>query len=272
MSRSTKAPAGLALALALGSLAGGGCSGFSHNRIDDCRLRVQSLQSENEQLRDVVSNVRNQNRDMAMRSLDDARRVRTQEEAINRLERSISAYQEERNRMAALLEDIQGQVRSASSALPPTALLQRLHELERTYPGLEVDDASATMSFPASPIFLPGETRLTADAEAWLGSVGSIVRSYVAEHPGEAYQLFAELPDTGAIVRVAATATAGEPNEMALFDGQPEHLRAELARTTGIDAANIRVTTPIAPEAADEVVAAASSPRDRATIRLLRVR
>jgi hypothetical protein len=110
------APAAGLLCLAA---AAAGCASTPRTRLDDCRLRVQALQAENEQLRDVALNVRNENRDLATRAVEDARRLRAQDEAIRRLEQSVLAYQDERARMAALLDQIRAPERVARAAGEP---------------------------------------------------------------------------------------------------------------------------------------------------------
>ena len=75
MSRTPRAPLLAALAAAPLLLAPAGCVGVSRSRYDDARLKAQSLQAENSQLRDVLVSVRTQNRDMNQRAVEDARRV-----------------------------------------------------------------------------------------------------------------------------------------------------------------------------------------------------
>jgi hypothetical protein len=63
----------------------------------------------------VVLNVRSQNRDLSLRAGEDARRLRAQEAAIRRLERSVQAYQQDRDAMIALLDQINAELRGARS-------------------------------------------------------------------------------------------------------------------------------------------------------------
>lgn len=97
--------------LVLAMLAAAGCTQVPQRQLEDSRLRIQALQAENEQLRDVVLNVRSQNREMAMRASEDARRLRAQEEAIARLEQSVLAYQDERDDLAALVDEFKQALR-----------------------------------------------------------------------------------------------------------------------------------------------------------------
>jgi hypothetical protein len=249
-----------------------GCAGFSPNRLDDCRLRVQSLQSENEQLRDVASNVRNQNREMAMRALDDSRRIRAQEVAIARLERSIAAYQDERDQMAALLDEVRGQVRTAASSLPPTALLDRLRELKRARPKTEVDPSSATVSLAPGPLFVAGESRLTREADQWLAAAGSIIRSYAAQNPEEEFSIEAEFCDSPRPVAAESAAGTVGQAEAKLADLRARALRAELARSTGIDPARVRITAADELKADEGVVRTSIEIPPRVSLRLIRQR
>jgi uncharacterized transporter YbjL len=98
-----------------GSSLGGGCAFVPEKKYEDSRLQIQALRAENEQLRDVVLNVRSQNRDLSLRAVEDARRLRAQEAAIRRLERSVQAYQEDRDAMIALLDQINAELRGARS-------------------------------------------------------------------------------------------------------------------------------------------------------------
>ncbi len=104
-----------------------GCTMVPERKFEESKLQIQALQAENEQLRDVVLNVRSQNRDLTLRAVDDARRIRAQEEAVRRLERSVLAYQEERDEMAATLNEIKSAVRTrgSSTAAAPLEALDR---------------------------------------------------------------------------------------------------------------------------------------------------
>jgi hypothetical protein len=88
------------------SLAGGGCAIVPKSRMDECQRLMQTLRSENARLKDRVLAVQGQNRDYAERAVDDARRLATQEEAIERLEHSVQAYQDERARLEAAYKQL----------------------------------------------------------------------------------------------------------------------------------------------------------------------
>jgi len=95
-----------------------GCGFVPTNRLSDCQKFNQTLHTENSQLKDVVLRLRSQNEELAQRALDDLDRLRTQEESIRRLERSVLAYQQERERMASALEQIRRESLARDDASP----------------------------------------------------------------------------------------------------------------------------------------------------------
>jgi hypothetical protein len=78
-----------------------GCGIVPKSRMDECQRLTQTLRSENARLKDRILAVQGQNRDYAERAVDDARRLATQDDAIERLEHSVQAYQDERARLEA---------------------------------------------------------------------------------------------------------------------------------------------------------------------------
>jgi uncharacterized coiled-coil protein SlyX len=75
-------------------LVAGGCGIVPKSRMDECQRLTQTLRSENARLKDRILAVQGQNRDYAERAVDDARRLATQDDAIERLEHSVQAYQD----------------------------------------------------------------------------------------------------------------------------------------------------------------------------------
>ncbi len=78
-----------------------GCAVAPAARLDESQRLVQSLRVENARLKDQALGLEAQNRDYADRALDDLRRLTARDQAIERLERSVQAYQEDRDRLAA---------------------------------------------------------------------------------------------------------------------------------------------------------------------------
>ena len=69
--------------------------------MDECQQLSRTLRSENARLKDQILVLQTQNRDFADRAEDDAHRLAIQDEAIERLESSVQAYQDERDRLEA---------------------------------------------------------------------------------------------------------------------------------------------------------------------------
>ena len=83
-----------------------GCAIVPREHMDECQRIAQTLRSENARLKDRVLALQGQNRDYAERAVDDSRRLAVQDEAIDRLERSVHAYQDERNRLEAAYQQL----------------------------------------------------------------------------------------------------------------------------------------------------------------------
>ncbi len=170
-----------------------GCSTVSSSRLEDCRLRLKAVQSENEQLRDVALSVRNQNRDMSLRAVEDSRRLRSQDEAIDRLEKSVMEYQGDRERMAALLDELRSQVKTAASDAPVTAQLESSEKplqnridpgMRRTNyapdsptgPAVNLDDHS--VRFPSRDLFDSGSQEISIKGQRTLEQVSKSLQNW----------------------------------------------------------------------------------------------
>jgi hypothetical protein len=92
------------LVFALAAIAG--CAIAPRSQVDDCQKITQSLRADNARLKDRLLAVQGQNRDYAERAVDDARRLAVQDEAIERLEHSVQAYQDERTRLEAAYKQL----------------------------------------------------------------------------------------------------------------------------------------------------------------------
>jgi cell shape-determining protein MreC len=105
-----------ALLLLLGLLAAStGCAIVPRSRMEECQRMTQTLRSENARAKDRVLALQAQNRDYAERAVDDARRLATQDEAIERLEHSVQAYQDERARLEAAYKQLASNLGSTES-------------------------------------------------------------------------------------------------------------------------------------------------------------
>ncbi len=78
-----------------------GCALAPRSQVEECRQLSRTLRTENARLKDQVLVLQSLNRDFADRAQDDANRLASQDEAIERFESSVRAYQDERDRLEA---------------------------------------------------------------------------------------------------------------------------------------------------------------------------
>ncbi len=78
-----------------------GCALAPRSQVDECRQLSRTLRSENARLKDRILVLQTQNRELADRAEDDANRLASQDEAIERFESNVRAYQDERDQLEA---------------------------------------------------------------------------------------------------------------------------------------------------------------------------
>ena len=91
-----------------------GCGFVPKSRFEEAQKLVQSLRSENAQLKDSTLTLKVQNQDLALRAIDDAKAIRALEVANGQYEQSIQGYQDEREQLQAAFRELKGQARTAS--------------------------------------------------------------------------------------------------------------------------------------------------------------
>ena len=105
----------------------GGCAMAPRAQMDECQQVSRTLRSENARLKDQILALQTQNHDYADRALDDSRRLASQDEAIEHLESSVQAYQDERARLESAFHQLtaslgetraQSEERLSSAAIP----------------------------------------------------------------------------------------------------------------------------------------------------------
>lgn len=106
-------------AIAIGPLLLAGCASAPRSALEESRGQTLALRGELVQAKDTAAKLRTQNRDIAARAVEDSRRLATLEETNDRLEKSVGAYQQERDEYAAALERINREVASAASDSVP---------------------------------------------------------------------------------------------------------------------------------------------------------
>lgn len=167
--------------LALG-LALSGCSATPRARRDESLRVSQTLQEENNRLKDIVFNLRARNEDLVERSVDDARKLRAAVDVNQRLERSIIAYQEDRERLAKAYDDLKRKiVQTATGSGTPAATLDRFQGLARTHTEIAFDRAFGALSMPMKALFETGTTRLKPNADELLRPIAEALAATSTE-------------------------------------------------------------------------------------------
>jgi hypothetical protein len=161
-----------------------GCQIAPREQLEDCHRLSQTLRSENAQLKDQMLALRSQNRDYSERAVDDSRRLALQDEAIGRLEQSVQAYQDDRNRLETAFNKLRANLpASASPGSVSLQLQQGLDRLARSDPSCQFDRQRVCLSIPAETFFKPGTDELTPHAQAWLRDLGGVLRDPGAGNP-----------------------------------------------------------------------------------------
>jgi chromosome segregation ATPase len=135
-------------------------------RLEESHRLTETLRTENARLKDQVLSLQTQNRDFTDRAVDDLRRLTAREQAIDRMQRSIHSYQDERDRMAEAYQRLMTSLgRSSEDAGPGRTMGSRagstdsadgvraaLHEAQTSKalsPREDGDDLDSSNSGPA---------------------------------------------------------------------------------------------------------------------------
>lgn len=98
------------LALALAPMLAMGCAAVPRTDLDIARQQVRDLRTELADAKDTTARLKAQNRDMATRAVEDGRRLAELEDSNTQLEKSVAAYQDERDQYATALNQIRSAV------------------------------------------------------------------------------------------------------------------------------------------------------------------
>jgi hypothetical protein len=98
-----------------------GCGNLPREQLAACQNRSQLLQAEASRLKDDSTQLRGKNRELAQRAVEDARRLRGLEEANRRLEKSVVAYQDERDSVQRAFDDLKRELIAAADPDTKTA-------------------------------------------------------------------------------------------------------------------------------------------------------
>jgi outer membrane protein OmpA-like peptidoglycan-associated protein len=163
----------MTVTLAMAALVSG-CAFVPKERLDDCHKQCQSLQLETSQLKDVVLTLRSTNQDLTHRSVEDAQHLKTLDEQNQQLERSVLAYQDQRDQLVSAFEQFRNQL-AASSDKFPSAMLDRFHDFSRTHPGCTIDAECSVATLPAETLFQPGSSEWTPEAKPLLRDYATLL-------------------------------------------------------------------------------------------------
>ena len=226
-----RAACGLGLLLAFGVAQG--CSSVPQSRLDDCRKLAQTVQADNDRLKDSALRLRAEHRDLAERSAADSDRVRALAEDNARLERSVQEYQGDRERLVAEFNRVTQQARAVALAGGiPTALLDRLRDFDRAHPGCRFDPGTGVASIPAGLLFdpdsaepNPGAAPLLADLAGALAIPEALAMRVDITAPGPTVRLAGHAPDPRparvARARDLLTSSGLDPARLAPGDSSP---------------------------------------------------
>lgn len=231
-----------------------GCGLVPRSKLDECHRVSQTLRGENNRLKDVSLELRAENEDLTQRAVDDARRLAAQEDAVGRLERSVVAYQSERDAMAAAFEAVKRQVRMAvtphASGRPA-----RLKSFASSHPGWTFDEAGMTLWAASDRLFAPGTDRLRPEADGALKALASELSGDGAD--GLSLEVVGPAP-APPVVRAGFDSGAEAPGVAAasgrfLGAARAARVRDRLVTGAGLDPARARLapTPPDDPSRAD---------------------
>lgn len=149
-----------------------GCVLVPQAQLDECRQRGQALRAENDRLKDQVLTLRSENQDIAQRSVDDERRLKAQEAAIDRLEETARAYQDDRERLASAYEHLKSQLQG--SAGPEASYsADSLKRFAEQHPGASFDDRGKVLVLSVESLFETGAATLRPGAEKTLADLAA---------------------------------------------------------------------------------------------------
>ena len=158
-----------------------GCNFVPRSRVEEGQRVVQTLRSENDRLKDQTLVLRTKNQDLIQRAQDDARRLAIQDEALARLEKSVAAYQSERDQLANAFESFKRQARVTAvgkvsetddwNNLPHPAD-DPLDVFAKNHPDWVFDRESMSLSIPSDRLFDPGSIRLKPESRAEINALG----------------------------------------------------------------------------------------------------
>jgi hypothetical protein len=236
---------------------GGGCGVVPKTTLDESRRVNQTLRADNARLRDVALDLQSRNQDLSDRAVDDARRLAAQEEALQRLERSVVAYQADRDKIEKAFESIKRQMQlsaessvssvseaSAHETPTPTATAGsppvRLQGFVKAHPGWSFDATSRTLAFLPGLLFEPSSARFKPGAT---DALEDLARALAASGEGVAFEV---RPSTISPVQAAGYDAEKDADASARFVAvsRAARVRDQLLVQKGLKPGQVRLVPP----------------------------
>lgn len=149
-----------------------GCASVPRSQMEESRQQVVSLRAELAQTKDLAAKLRTQNREIAARAVEDARRIATLEDSNQALEDSVLAYQDEREKYAESLRAIQSGVLAAGAANRPSAMVGPLDSFLARFPDCQYDARSRTLTIREDRLF-GADDALTTNGISMVDELGA---------------------------------------------------------------------------------------------------
>ena len=243
-----------------------GCSFVPKTKLEDCHRVTQTVRAENNRLKDVALDLRSQNQDLGQRAVDDSRRIAAQGEAVARLERSVTAYQAEREALAKAYESLKQNVRVAVSP-EAAAVVPRADGLEafaRAHPEWTFGPESGCLRANVDELFEAGGDVLKPEAAKALESLASAAGLSGLAGVGMGTLEVSGSPATAEVVKAGFDGGREGASERFLAAARAARIRERIVKGGSLETGRVR----IAPGSGDE--GATSNSPARIVIRLNR--
>ena len=252
-----------------------GCNFVPMSRIEEGRRLAQTLRAENVRLKDQTLVLRTKNQDLIQRAQDDARRLAIQDEALDRLEKSVAAYQSERDQLANAFETFKRQARLTSIDRVPTRddwndpfspVDDPLESFAADHPDWTLDREARTLSIPVDRLFKAGSTTLKPESANAIVALGERLGN-ASDTSMKSLALEVEAGGDSADLHQAIFKTDADPDHDAArrftAASRAARVRERLLAPSALDPSRVRIAPP--PDVATDGIEGES----RVIIRLL---
>jgi len=228
-----------------------GCSVVPRSQLDECRKLSRTLQADNSRLKDTIVSLKTENEDLAQRADDDVRRLKSQDQTIQKLMASLHAYQDDREQLARGVERLKTQIRSATRPIS-SQFRERFDRFAKSEAGCKFDPTSTVVTIPSDLLFEPGTDQPTPKAHDLLATFAKIF-----DHPdaGDLRLLVTGHMDDSAVKRASFEGEAPALEHLSL--NRASRVRELLSTEGHIESARMKVAGAVSlePSAGEPTVA-----------------